>query len=183
MDSKLEQVSGDITKVKQVITETKQDAEEEKDRASGANNIIIYRAPESSSEDLVKNDKAFCMELFSEVLEVDFSESDIKAIFRIGKKAQDQNTRPILIQLKEKTVKNSIMESLNKLKRATDKFRNLSITHDMTRKERDECKNMVEEAKKREVDSQGEFLFRVRGPPGQLKLIRIRRVLAPSQEN
>jgi len=39
----------------------------------------------------------------------------------------------------------------------------------MTQKERDQCKNLVEEAKQKEVhDTSGEYKYRVRGPPGKM---------------
>jgi hypothetical protein len=41
----------------------------------------------------------------------------------------------------------------------------VSVDHDMTPKEREETKAMVEEAKKKEESSSGKFIFRVRGPP------------------
>lgn len=66
------------------------------------------------------------------------------------------------------------MESLAKLRGADDKFKKLSITHDLTKKEREECRTLVEEAKKKQEES-GEFNWRVRGPPGQMKLVRFRK--------
>ena len=181
VDSKFEQVTGDISKVQHTIDETKKNAEEEKDKSNRAMNLIIYRADESTNgnrDEQIQHDKFLCLELFKEILETDFVESDIKTMFRIGKKDTSHSTtsRPLMVQFKEKSTKNAIMECLNKLKNAPDKYKKLSITHDMTLKEREECKMLVEEAKKKETDSQGEFLFRVRGPPGQLKLVRVKRV-------
>ena len=50
------------------------------------------------------------------------------------------------------------------------------IAHDMTRTERDECKRLVEEAKARMAqDTSGEFLYRVRGSPGDLKIVKIKK--------
>ena len=43
------------------------------------------------------------------------------------------------------------MESLFKLRHAEQKFKGIIVTHDMTRKERDECKNLVELAKQQEA--------------------------------
>ena len=46
----------------------------------------------------------------------------------------------------------------------------------MTRTERDECKRLVEEAKARMAqDTSGEFLYRVRGSPGDLKIVKIKK--------
>ena len=91
----------------------------------------------------------FCIDLFKDNLQVDVTEQDLKAVFRIGKVETDsQNPRPLLIQCREKSTKNRIMESLSKLRTADAKFKNLSITHDMTKNERTELKLLVEEAKR-----------------------------------
>lgn len=176
IDTKLDKVSGDINKVQQVIDGAKKLAEEEKDRETRSNNIIIYRAAEcSTSDERLKHDKAFCMELFKETLNVDLHDEDLKSVFRIGKTDQSSNCRPLLVQFREKSLKNRVMESLYKLKSADDKFKNISITHDMTQNERVECKALIEEAKKKQIQETGEFLWRVRGLPGHLKLIRFRK--------
>ena len=40
----------------------------------------------------------------------------------------------------------------------------------MTKLEREECRRLVEEAKsEEEEDDSGEYLYRVRGPPGELQ--------------
>jgi hypothetical protein len=153
-------------------------ADEEKDREGRSNNIIIYRVPECiTAEGRAKHDKAFSVELFKEIVEQDVKEEDLKSVFRLGKwDSTNSNNRPLLVQFREKTTKNRVMEALFKLRNAPDKFKNLSITHDMTKNERSECKKLVEEAKKKESeDQQGEFTWRVKGLPGQLKLIRFRK--------
>jgi len=55
---------------------------------------------------------------------------------------------------------------LFKLRDAPDKFKNVSITHDLTKKERSECKLLIDEAKKKQSEETGEFLWQVRRPPG-----------------
>ncbi len=167
VDSQFTKVSGDLNKVQQVLEETKKMADEEKDREGRSNNIIMYRVPEcSTAEGRVKHDKSFSVELFNTVMELDVKEEDLKSIFRLGKwDSSNSTSRPLLIQFREKAIKNRVMESLSKLKNASDRFKNLSI-----------CKRLVEEAKQKESDDQqGEFIWRVRGLPGQLKLIRFRK--------
>jgi len=164
VDTKFSQVNADISKVQQVVDDTKKMAEEEKDRENRSNNIVIYRVPEcKEGDDRLKHDKALCIELLRDVLEIDSQEEDLKAVFRLGKKGQDQvpNSRPILVQFREKVTKNRVLESLFKLKNAEEKFKKVSITQDMTIKERAECKSLVEEAKKKESEEAGEYIFRV----------------------
>ena len=64
------------------------------------------------------------------------------------------------------------MESLYKLKQAEEKFKNVSITHDLTLQERTECKALVLEAKRKQDEEEGEWLWRVRGAPGLIKTVR-----------
>ena len=59
-----------------------------------------------------------------------------KAIFRLGKIKDDNSPRPLIIQFREKTMKNQVMESVFKLKDAEDKFKNINISHDYTKDDR-----------------------------------------------
>jgi hypothetical protein len=172
VDTKFQQVSGDLSKVQQVLEDTKQKAEEEKEKELRANNVIIYRVPESDDrEDRGKEDKKFCVSLVKETLEIDVTEEDFVKVFRLGKRGD--SCRPLLIQFRERGTKNRVMETLFKLKTAEEKFKNISVTHDMTPLERIACKNLVAEAKSKQLTEQGEFKWRVRGLPGMLKLIRV----------
>jgi len=61
------------------------------------------------------------------------------------------------------------MESAGRLRGAPDKFKGISVTHDMTLAEREQCKQTVAEAKAKTADdTSGEWKFLVRGPPGVL---------------
>jgi len=66
------------------------------------------------------------------------------------------------------------MENLYRLKHAEEKFKRVVIAHDMTKMERRECKRLVEEAKSLAAeDRSGEYLYRVRGPPGDMRVLKI----------
>ena len=174
VDSKLEQVSGDVNKVQQTLADVKVQADEEKDKESRSHNVIIYRVSESGTrEERSKTDKAFCMNLLKTALRLDVQDADIKSVFRLGKR--DVGDRPMMVQFRDNTTKNHMMESLYKLKDADECFKNISVTHDLTQSERLECKKLVDEAKKKQQEEQGEYIWRVRGLPGQLKLVKIRK--------
>ena len=172
VDSKIEQVTGNLTVVQRVLEDTKKMALEEKDKELRCNNIVVYRVPEGrdSKEENYKQDRSFCYELIGKVLEVDFVDEDVKKICRLGKRGE--TNRPLLIQLREKRIKNRIMESLYELKEAEDIFKNVPISHDMTQQERSDCKMAVEEAKRQSAET-GEWLWRARDLPGLMKVIRI----------
>jgi hypothetical protein len=170
VENKMEQVNKDLSKVQRNLEEAKLSADEERDRERRCNNIIIFKAQESDSITITKDhDRKFVSELIRKQLNIDFQDSEIKACVRLGNKGA--NDRPLLVQFREKGLKNRVMESLRMLKNGDEKFKNLSITHEMTRKEREECKRLVEEAKSKQVE--GEFKYRVRGSPGNMKIVRI----------
>ena len=65
------------------------------------------------------------------------------------------------------------------IKKADQKQKSLSIQPDMTKKEREECKRLVALAKQKEVDEgQGEFMYRVRGPPEKMTIVKLRRFVS-----
>ena len=110
-----------------------------------------------------------------ELIDKDFEEFEIKKTFRLGKMNEDAGKqRPILVQFVNKMTKNYLMNNFYYLRKTP--FKEVVISHHMTRKERYQCKNLVEEAKKKESEeSSGEWIFRVRGLPGQMKIMRIRK--------
>ena len=90
------------------------------------------------------------------------SRSDMKKMMRLGKytssTAATGNTssslrpRPLLIQFRDRIIKNQVMESLFNLKGKEDRpiYSKLIFAHDLTPRERKECKQLVQDAKKQE---------------------------------
>ena len=96
--------------------------------------------------------------------------------FLTADKPESIPLRPVLIEFCNGTTKNAVMQSLSRLKRAEDKFRKIIISHDMTKLERHECKQLVLQAKEMELqDQSGEYIYRVRGLPGKMKVVKWRR--------
>ncbi len=90
--------------------------------------------------------------------------------------AANVHERPVLIQFRDRVLKNMILDSLSKLKEADDIHKRIIFAHDYTKEERTECKQLVEEAKKKEnEDPSGEYIYRVRGSPGHLRIEKIRK--------
>ena len=82
----------------------------------------------------------------------------------------------ILSQKIEGVKKNMVVESVSKLKHADEKYSRIILTHDMATEDRDEYKRLVAEAKEKQKDEiSGEFIFRVKGAPGNFRLLKIRR--------
>jgi len=161
--------------MQQVLSDTREAAAEEQDKENRKNNIILYRVEESdagTADQRNEQDKRFCEQLLTG-LEVGLADDDVRKLFRLGRRDAARGPRPILVQLASRWVKNMIMESLYKLKSMEAKFKNVIIAHDMTRRERDECKTLVTEARNK-TQEQGDWVYRVRGPPGQMRIVQFR---------
>jgi len=159
VDTKLEKITSNITEVEKALEDTKQQAMEEKEKELRCNNVIIYKVPEGNNDkkdESAKEDKWFCMEPFCSTLNADVQDGNVKKIFRLGKKGKA--SRPFLAQLRDRSTKDKIMEALYKLKEAEDKFKNISVTHDMTKQGCADCKVLLEEAKRRQNDETGEWI-------------------------
>jgi len=114
------------------------------------------------------------MKLFT-ALVTGCAKEDIKRLTSLGQWQDSGRERSLLIEFHDRTVKNIIMESPNKLWMLEEKFKKVVVVHDMTPKERHECKEMVQEAKRLESQESGHFIYSIRGSPGMMKIIKIRK--------
>ena len=65
-------------------------------------------------------------------------------------------------------VSKKLFQNVSKLRDITGKLAAVSLDHDMTPEEREETKEMVDEAKRKEESSSGKFIFRIRATPPPL---------------
>ena len=172
-------VRDSIGDVKKDVVDVKKDVDEQKEREQRAPNMIIYNIPESalgSLQERIDHDQHFCIDTFYKVLKVKVDAGDIKKTVRLGKKVESGGHRPLLIQFRDRIFKNMVMESLSALKGADEPYKKLIFAHDLTIRERAECKKLVAEAKEEEQkDSSGEYLYRVRGVPGSFRIVKIKK--------
>lgn len=148
-----------------------------RDSSSREKNIIIHgvkESPEKLPSDRKEADKHF----FSELLEYLHADSNcFSNVVRIGKKTDDnEKSRPMKVTLSNTESKKSVMKNLSRLKNTgTDsQFHNISVTHDMTKTEREQNKAKINEAKeKTESDKSGKYHFIVRGPPWARRIVRV----------
>ena len=186
VDVKLGIVDSEVQMINKSLQEAKQATAELQDKEARRNNIVMYRVPESTevtAEARNAQDKRFCEQLLFG-LHVGISEEDIRKVMRLGRRGEpdsaraadtSDNARPILIQLGSRTAKNLIMESLYKLRSMEAKFKKVIVAHDMTKLERDDCRLLVNEAKLKTENDSGDWIYRVRGPPGQMRIVKMRR--------
>ena len=148
------------------------------------NNILVFNVPESEcnmKNQVVRDDTNIFLELCN-IVEAGVQESDIGTMNRIGKKNQKMIikgkekivSRPLLITLCNANVKHKVMKNECKLGKADDKFRMMSIKHDMTQEERDQDKKLRAEAKdKQEINKSENFLYLVKGMPWERHMQKI----------
>ena len=89
-------------------------------------------------------------------------DEDIGKSMCLGKYDQTKK-RPILIAIKTEDKKMEIFQNLHKLRRLPA---NISVTHYLTRKQREELQELIKEARKKEESDQlGNYMYSIRGPP------------------
>ena len=177
VEDKFLKVGLEMESVQKSLQSTKSYVEEERDKEARRNNIMVYRMPESIENTLerrIQSDRQFLVAMMNS-LNNGVVEEDIGKVYRLGKRTEGID-RPLLVQFKNHLAKNLTMDSLFRLKETESRFKNVIIGHDMTKNEREQCKQLVEEAKfKTAHESSGEVIYKVRGPPGHMKIISVRR--------
>ena len=141
---------------------------EEKERQNRRKNIIIFELPESKKsepEDRKEEDVNKFVGLCKNKIKINMTNDHIERAIRLGKVTEDKD-RPLLITLKDENKKREVFQNLNKLRYAGAPFNKVIITHDLTKKQKEELKDKIEEAQEKErQDESGEYMYRVRGPP------------------
>jgi len=176
VDSRLESVVHDVSKVKETIAVVRKSADEEIDRENRSHNIIIYNIPEVQDRAVrIKQDKDFILDLFNVGMQLKISTEDIKSVFRLGR-LDNNKARPLMVQFRDRNSRSEVMDLCYRLKDAEDRFRNLSIAYDLSKTEREVCKKMLDEAKQNFAGNSGELVWKLRGTPGQFRVIKYRKV-------
>ena len=143
----------------------KEKDEEEKTRKDRMKNIIVHGIDEAEGTDPLERrakDIKEVQNILDEFCEVELKDEEIVKSMRLGKYDREKK-RPILISIKSEDKKKTIFQNLHKLRNAPN---NISVAHDLTKKQRDELQDLIKEArKKEESDQSGNFMYRVRGPP------------------
>jgi len=143
--------------------------------------LIIALCPLSSCHNVQLNSILETMVInesdvqFLRSFNVGFDNEDIRKVQRLGSRAE-AHVRPILIQLGSRHMKNLIMESLFKIKSMDAQFKNVIVAHNMTRKQTEEGKLLVTEAKVKSDEESGDWIYKVREQPGQIRIIKIRKL-------
>ena len=136
-------------------------------------NVIIFNLAESSGEDNQdKHDKEEVKEI-GKICQANIKKDDITGSRRLGKKNDGGKPRPLLITLINEEKKKALFINLKKLQTAPDKYKKISVRHDLTPKQQENEKALREEAKKMEAELSGKEKCLVRGPPWARKIVKV----------
>ncbi len=147
---------------------------EMKDQEDRKRNIIFWNIPEPKAKDMnekIKHDKEEVKEI-TKICNATIKKDDMVKVKRLGKKSEDK-PRPLLIEVSSDDKKAALFKNLSKLQDAPDKYRSVSVRNDLTKRQREQEKNLREEAKKKEEEASGEAQFKVRGPPWDRKIVKL----------
>lgn len=198
VDGRMENVEAELSGVQKVLDERKKELDNEKEREERKYGVVLYNVPEvedaKNFNEQVDADFKFTCEIMSYIIDEKFENSEIKKMLRLGKRQyrqQEDETelgsesesnpvqvpcRPLLVVFTDCATKNYIMNNLFRLRRAEERFKKVIINHDMTAMDRAEIKELVNEAKLRaENDKSGEYIYRVRGQPGHLRIVKFKK--------
>ena len=182
-----QQPAGDTLAVRRVVEEevakSFEELEEEKDVESRKGNIILYRVPEDRTDDLAtrnEKDKVYVKDLLDSVFDIRCQQGDIIKMYRLGRWSGDGSApRPLLVGFSQVDMKSRVMGALRQLKEADQRFKNVSISNDLTPKQREEIKKLLADAKKEHADNSsedvGNFRFLVVGHGHRKRVIKIRK--------
>ena len=82
--------------------------------------------------------------------------------------------RPVKVCFKSVLDKRKFLSNLYHLKQAADPFKAVQINHDLTDEDRNLTKQLLTEAyNKNQSEKPDNFLYKVRGPPGAIKLVKV----------
>ena len=100
---------------------------------------------------------------------------DVVKIIRLGKRNPNK-PRPILVEFKGDEKKRGLMKNLANLSKAPEAMKKISVQHDLTKKQREDEKELRDHAKKMESeDNSGEFNYRIRGPPWARRIVKMKK--------
>ena len=128
-------------------------------------NIIVYGIKEPKGTNQVEKwtqDIKETQRIFPGYSEVNLGEDHVGKVIHLGK-YEETKKRPLLISIETEEKRKELFQNLHMLRKAPD---NISVTHDLTKKQREELKELMKEAKKKEENDQlGNYMYRVRSPP------------------
>lgn len=200
IESRLEKIEAsldkkaDVSQVKEIVDELgKKDAAEggtsegnidekiNEFRESNARkaNVIMYNVPETESE-LAEVRKTKDMEIVEELCNImDTSPNNVRNAIRLGKINKENDVekkeRPLKVSFDDERHKGQFMKNLKNMASVEERLKRISVVHDMTIKERQQNKELVNEAKELNAKNEsGGTKYIVTGPPWERKVVKVK---------
>ena len=123
-------------------------------KAESETSLSIAYLSDNISERKI-SDAVFIRDLLDGIFDVKMDDDDIDKMYRLGH-WEEGKARPLLVSFKKLEHKEHIMANLRNLKHPLDKFKGMSISHNLHPKEREVNKRMVEEAKQEHAANRSE---------------------------
>ena len=193
IEVQLSQNRDKLTKVESnqsaAVGEEAMSLEEQRETDKRKKNMILYRVTEIQSDDAndrKAGDMLFLHELCNDVLGVTVGSGDVEGLYRLGKR-EDDKVRPLLVRFGTEDLKKRVMGKAKELKFADDKFKGISLAHDLTPRQRAQVKEVRSKAMddlraEQQIDSDG-------GHQGNYRIIVVgqttgkpRAIKVPTQE-
>ena len=159
-----------ISEYKQAMAEQKKSELEKESRES---NIIVYRVPEQDSKDAkvrTEKDAKIVADLLN-AIEVDATPCKISRMGKFDDSGTKTGSRPLKVCFENLATQQKVMENTSKLQHAPENLKKLSVNYDLTEEERSVQKTLVQEAQELSKNSKT-HVYRVRGPPQSVKIVR-----------
>ena len=189
---RLDAVEKDINEVKQASRKDREDvvkkattkwSREMMERDSRKGNIVVYGLNEppvsiKAGHERQARDKTITADLF-DALRVEVQEEDVKYAVRVGKLTEAAATkpRPLKIGFRNQDVREQIFKNAKNL--PSTPFHSVSIVPDLTDQQREDDKEIFEEAKKMNDEMSEEdaenFIYRCIGRRGERTIVKMRK--------
>ena len=88
--------------------------------------------------------------------------------------SKEPKPRPLKVVMKAIIKKMELFKRPSNLRDAEDKYKCISLQHNLTKKEREEGRKLLQEARTKEINDEGKWLYKVRGPPWTRKIVRVK---------
>ena len=105
----------------------------------------------------------------------------VKNVTRLDKKkVNSEIQRPMRVIFEDEKTKGSFMTNVNNLATAEDKYKQLNIPHNMTKKERLQNREKLAETKNKndvleENNQSVKYKYLVKGPPGDRRVVKVKK--------
>lgn len=122
--------------------------EEDKDIDQRRCNIVVFGVAEDADpESRRQSDIKFVGDLYKEITDTSLNEDGITKLFRLGRRELNGKDRPLLVSFKDIDTKAAVMSNLTKLRGINKRLGSISITHDLSPRQREEVKKVLAEAR------------------------------------